>query len=213
MIPIPYLFLLSTPPAIGDPAPSPRLVEAARSQVGVTLRYDPSYQRLPYPGGDVPLDRGVCTDVVIRAYRRLGCDLQALVHQDMAANWTAYPNPWRITGPDSNIDHRRVPNLATFFRRHGRALATDPDPKAYAPGDLVTWRLISGVPHIGIVSDRRSAAGVPLILHNIGAGAREEDILLAYAITGHFRFEPGPGPTAPGRPSSIPRSAPGPRRG
>jgi uncharacterized protein YijF (DUF1287 family) len=168
-----------------------RLVAAARSQVGVTLSYDGSYRRIPYPGGDVPLDRGVCTDVVVRAYRKLGLDLQSLVHRDMVSAWPDYPNLWRMKGPDPNIDHRRVPNLAAFFRRHGQVLANSQDPKAYAPGDLVTWRLISGLPHIGIVSDRSTPGGVPRVIHNIGAGAKEEDILFAYAITGHFRYPPG----------------------
>lgn len=185
------LFLV---PALIQTAPDAtsalRLVEAARAQVGVTLSYDSTYVRLAYPGGDVPLDRGVCTDVVVRAYRKLGADLQRLVHEDMKRAWSAYPNPWRMKTTDRNIDHRRVPNLATFFKRHGESIPALRDPKSFLPGDIVTWRLASGVPHIGIVSDRQSAAGVPLALHNIGAGTQEEDVLFAYVLTGHYRYRP-----------------------
>jgi len=166
------------------------LVEAARKQIGVTVSYDSGYRRIPYPNGDVPLERGVCTDVVIRAYRQLGVDLQVKVHEDMAAAWKVYPKNWGLSRPDSNIDHRRVPNLTTFFSRHGTRLSVVSDPKAYAPGDLVTWRLPSGVPHIGIVSDRRTRAGVPLVVHNIGGGTQEEDSLFAFTLTGHYRYSP-----------------------
>ncbi|MFN8011681.1 MAG: DUF1287 domain-containing protein [Holophagaceae bacterium] len=179
--------LLAAAPADG----SARLVAAARAQVGVTLRYDPAYVRLAYPGGDVPLDRGVCTDVVVRAYRALGADLQVLVHRDMRSAWEAYPRTWGLKGPDPSIDHRRVPNLATFLRRRGAALPVTADPADYRPGDLVTWRLMSGVPHIGIVSDRRAPSGRPLVLHNLGGGAKEEDALFDHAVTGHFRWLPG----------------------
>lgn len=166
------------------------LVEAAREQVGVTTHYDGSYRRLAYPGGDLPLDRGVCTDVVVRAYRKYGIDLQKLVHEDMQGAWAAYPKLWGLSRPDTNIDHRRVPNLATFFQRNGEKLSIASDPKVFLPGDLVTWKLTSGVPHIGIVSDRRTSAGTPLVVHNIGWGAQEEDILFRFTITGHFRFFP-----------------------
>lgn len=176
-------------PAGADPA---RLVAAARAQVGVTVRYDPAYVRLSFPGGDLPPDRGVCTDVVVRAYRALGVDLQVLVHRDMRAAWEAYPRTWGLKGPDPNIDHRRVPNLATFLRRQGAALPVTGSAGDYRPGDLVTWRLLSGVPHIGLVSDRRGPSGRPLVLHNIGMGAKEEDILFANAVTGHFRWTPAP---------------------
>ncbi len=166
------------------------LVEAARKQIGVTVSYDSGYRRIPYPNGDVPLERGVCTDVVIRAYRQLGVDLQVRVHEDMAAAWKVYPKNWGLSRPDSNIDHRRVPNLATFFSRHGASLPAGSDPNAYVPGDIVTWRLPSGVPHIGIVSDRRTRAGVPLVVHNIGGGTQEEDSLFSFALTGHYRYSP-----------------------
>ncbi|HJU84687.1 MAG TPA: DUF1287 domain-containing protein [Holophagaceae bacterium] len=180
--------------ALQAQGPATRLVAAARSQVGITLRYDHQYQRLKYPGGDVPLDRGVCTDVVIRAYRGLGLDLQVLVHRDMVAAWAEYPKDWGLKGPDANIDHRRVPNLATFLHRHGETLPIPRDPAAYRPGDIVVWRLPSGVPHIGIVSDRRTPEGVPLMIHNVGYGTQEEDELFRNPITGHYRWFPAPPP-------------------
>ena len=157
-----------SPPA--DPARA--LIEAARKQVGVTVLYDSAYVRLAYPGGDVPLERGVCADVIVRAYRRLGVDLQVLVHEDMLAAWTEYPKRWGLSHPDANIDHRRVPNLATFFFRHGKVLKASRKPADYAPGDIVTWTLPGGLPHIGIVTDQRSESGVPLVIHNVGEGAR-----------------------------------------
>ncbi|WP_313916213.1 DUF1287 domain-containing protein [Tahibacter sp.] len=177
--------------ASAQPAAFPEtLLDAAAAQIGVTLYYDPAYARIPYPGGDVPPERGVCTDVVIRAYRGIGVDLQQRVHEDMRAVWTAYPKLWGLRSTDRNIDHRRVPNLATFFARHGRALAvSQTDASIYAPGDIVTWRLASGVPHIGLVSAQRSN-GRPLIVHNIGAGTQREDMLFDYVITGHYRYEP-----------------------
>lgn len=169
------------------------LIDAAKRQIGVTLTYDPAYARLAYPGGDVPLDRGVCTDVVIRAYRAIGIDLQQRVHEDLRAHWRAYPKLWGLRAPDRNIDHRRVPNLATFFARHGRVLAvSQTDASVYAAGDIVTWRLASGVPHIGLVTHER-VNGRPLIVHNIGAGTQVEDVLFAYTITGRYRYEPSPG--------------------
>ena len=176
------------PSALAQPGSC--LVEAARKQVGVTKLYDSRYVVLAYPGGDVPFERGVCTDVIVRAYRRFGIDLQQLVHQDMRNHWSAYPKLWGLGRPDPSIDHRRVPNLARLFTRQGRALPTGADPNSYLPGDLVTWRLPAGVPHIGIVSDRLSEAGTPLVIHNIGAGAVEDNILFAYAITGHYRYLP-----------------------
>jgi uncharacterized protein len=166
------------------------LVSKARQQIGVTVSYDPVYRRLAFPGGDVPADRGVCTDVLVRAYRLLGVDLQEHVHRDMKSSWSAYPKLWGLTRPDPNIDHRRVPNLATFFERHGSKLPIPARPQAYRVGDIVTWRLSSGVPHVGFVSDKISSSGVPLVIHNIGSGTREEDVLLAYTITGRFRYEP-----------------------
>lgn len=169
------------------PIDAAQLVRDARAQVGVTLSYDPRYQRLDYPGGDVPLATGVCTDVVIRALREQGLDLQKAVHEDMRANFARYPKNWGLRSPDRNIDHRRVPNLMTWFQRQGWALRHGTDPGAYRAGDIVTWDLGNGTVHIGIVSDRRSAEAVPLILHNIGQGTREEDLLLRFRITGHYR--------------------------
>ncbi len=163
------------------------LVAAARQQIGVTRYYDSRYQTLRYPNGDVPIERGVCTDVIIRAYRALGFDLQRAVHDDMTAHFTAYPSLWGLTAPDKNIDHRRVPNLATYFSRHGQALRAPHSTSAFVAGDVVTWRLPSGVPHIGLISDRHEN-GVPLVIHNIGRGTQEENVLNAYAITGHYRF-------------------------
>lgn len=177
--------------ARSEETPALRLVRAAREQVGVTVIYDGSYRALAYPGGDVPPERGVCTDVVVRAYRAIGFDLQRAVHEDMTRAWTEYPKLWGLERPDRNIDHRRVPNLATYLRRRGAELRLSSDPAAFRPGDLVTWHLPSGVPHIGIVSDRRIGER-PLILHNIGAGAREEDVLFTFERTAHFRFQPAP---------------------
>ncbi|MDO5691338.1 MAG: DUF1287 domain-containing protein [Pseudomonadota bacterium] len=165
---------------------------AARSRVDTNEVYDPAYVVLAYPGGDVPEGRGVCTDVVIRAYRALGVDLQQRVHEDMKRNFSAYPRLWGLRSTDRNIDHRRVPNLQTFFTRHGSKLPLREGTSHYRPGDLVTWRLPGNLPHIGIVSDRRVPDGQrPLIIHNIGAGSAEEDVLLAYPITGHYRYYPG----------------------
>ncbi|WP_225839785.1 DUF1287 domain-containing protein [Pseudomonas sp. MM211] len=167
------------------------LVSGAREQVGVTLSYDPAYRRIDYPGGDVPMETGVCTDVVIRALRLQGLDLQQAVHVDMAANFSAYPKHWGLSRPDRNIDHRRVPNLMTWFQRQGMGQQVSRDARDYRSGDIVTWDLGRGLTHIGIVSDHLSAAGEPLILHNIGAGTREEAILFRFPVIGHYRFAPG----------------------
>lgn len=164
-----------------------RVIAGARRQVGVTLIYDGRYQRIEYPCGDVPIERGVCTDVVVRAFRHAGFDLQALLHEDMLRSWSEYPKLWGHARPDANIDHRRVPNLATYFRRHGETLPVSVRAQDYRPGDIVTWRLPSGSPHIGIVSDS-AAAGRHLVLHNIGSGAQIDDVLFAYALTGHYRW-------------------------
>ncbi|MES3020565.1 MAG: DUF1287 domain-containing protein [Pseudomonadota bacterium] len=167
-----------------------QLVDAARGQIGVTVRYDGAYRKLAYPGGDVAPEVGVCTDVVVRAYRKAGLDLQRLVHEDMLRAWSSYPRLWQLKRPDSNIDHRRVPNLQTFFKRRNAALPVSARPEDYQPGDLVTWMLPGNLPHIGIVSGG-TAGGRPLVIHNIGAGTREEDALFAYPITGHYRFPSG----------------------
>lgn len=165
------------------------LLQGAMAQIGKTLYYDPAYRRLDYPGGDVPLETGVCTDVVIRALRRAAVDLQVLVHEDMRVSFSKYPKHWGLKSADANIDHRRVPNLQTFFKRQGKALAVTQNPADYLPGDLVTWTLPNGLAHIGIVSKRKSKDGERLlVVHNIGAGAQIEDILFAFKITGHYRY-------------------------
>jgi len=188
---------------------SDRLIKAGLERVGKTLIYDPAYRQLSYPGGNVPDDRGVCTDVVIRAYRALGIDLQQLVHEDMRVAFSQYPKRWSLRRPDRNIDHRRVPNLRRFLVRHGKVLSVSLQAKDYKAGDLVTWDITSPVdktrqtsgrksprltfarkPHIGIVTDRLSSDGErPLIVHNIGIGARLDDILFRFQITGRYRFE------------------------
>ena len=170
-----------------------RLAAAALERTAHTVEYDGSYFAIAYPGGDVPADKGVCTDVVIRAYRALGIDLQVAVHEDMRLDFGAYPSEriWGLQKTDTNIDHRRVPNLQIFFERNGKKFPVTRDPGNYRPGDLVTWMLPGNLPHIGIVTDRRNAGGDrPLIVHNIGSGPRLEDILFTYEITGHYRYAP-----------------------
>lgn len=167
-----------------------KLVSSAEAQIGQTLRYDGSYAKIAYPGGDVPLDYGVCTDVVIRAYRTgLGFDLQKHVHEDMRRNFTAYPSSWGLKKPDPNIDHCRVPNLQTFFKRRGAERTVSASSGDYLAGDLVTMMLPGNLPHIAIVSvDRIDADGRPLLIHNIGAGTQKEDVLFSYDVTGHYRY-------------------------
>lgn len=165
------------------------LVEEARKQIGVTTSYDPSYVVLKYPAGDVAANTGVCTDVIIRAMRGCGLDLQVAVHEDMKKSFASYPNNWGLKRPDKNIDHRRVPNLKCYFKRQSWAIAV---PKGKLPtdlhaGDILTCTLPPSLPHIMIVSDRKSAEGHPLIIHNVGAGAQEEDFITAFPIDGHYR--------------------------
>ncbi len=164
-------------------------VAAAIGQIGVTTGYDPSYVKLDYPNGDLPADRGVCSDVIVRAFRKGGIDLQKEVHEDMERDWSAYPRKWPATGPDPNIDHRRVLNLTTFLQRQGKAVPITSNPNDYLPGDVVSWDLASGLDHIGIVSNAWSTAqNRYLIVHNIGMGARLEDVLFAWKMTGHYRW-------------------------
>ncbi|MCO7225155.1 DUF1287 domain-containing protein [Pleionea sp. CnH1-48] len=175
------------------PPSSQSLVKAALARTHQQVTYDGRYLSIPYPNGDVPANIGVCTDVVIRSYRQLGIDLQQKVHEDMKANFKHYPSKriWGLTRPDSNIDHRRVPNLRTFFSRHGQSLAVSQQAASYQPGDLVTWMLPGNLPHIGIVTNQRSSDGLrPLIVHNIGAGPKLDDMLFDYKITGHYRYLP-----------------------
>ena len=179
-----------TQPRAEQQVVSPPIVAAARSQVGKTVLYDPAYVGLEYPGGDVPIERGVCTDVVIRALRdALNLDLQKLVHEDMKRVFSQYPTIWGLKRPDRNIDHRRVPNLRTYFERQGYSLDVSQHPKDYLSGDIVTCTVGGNRPHIMIVSDKRAASGVPLVIHNIGSGAKEEKRLFDFPITGHYRIE------------------------
>jgi uncharacterized protein YijF (DUF1287 family) len=166
-------------------------VSAAIERTHHTVRYDPAYVRIPYPGGDVPSDTGVCTDEIIRSYRAVGIDLQKEVHEDMVQNFSAYPRSWHwlLARPDSNIDHRRVPNLMVFFQRKGQALPTSSRVEDYSPGDIVSWDLGGGVPHIGIVVDQKSQqTGRFMIVHNIGQGPKMEDVIFNWKITGHYRY-------------------------
>ena len=166
-----------------------RLADSSLTLTKQKVQYDPTYFQLKYPNGDVPADKGVCTDVVIRAYRKLGIDLQQKVHEDMKSNFNNYPKNWGLSHPDKNIDHRRVPNLMTFFTRHGKALQISSSAKDYLPGDIVCWNLGGAITHIGIVSKKRSANNDRfLIIHNIGAGQVLEDCLFSFKIIGHFRF-------------------------
>lgn len=167
-----------------------KLSAAAIERTHHTVRYDPGYQPIAYPGGDVPADAGVCTDEVIRAYRALGIDLQKEVHEDIAANFLVYPikTIWRRNHPDTNIDHRRVPNLMVFFHRKGQVLPISSRAADYQPGDLVTWDLGRGLTHIGMVVDSPGSNGRFMIVHNIGQGPRMEDVLFDWKITGHYRY-------------------------
>lgn len=166
-----------------------RLADSAFVLTKQRVVYDATYFRLDYPNGDVPADRGVCTDVVIRAYRKLGIDLQKEVHEDMRANFAKYPKNWRLDRTDRNIDHRRVPNLMTYFTRHGTALKISSEPDNFRPGDIVCWDLGRGRTHIGVVSNQRSSDGARyLIVHNIGAGQELADCLFSYRIIGHYRY-------------------------
>ena len=167
-----------------------KLSEAAISLTKDNVTYDPKYVSIPYPNGDVPKDRGVCTDVIIRAYRKLGIDLQKEVHLDMKKNFSLYPKTWGLKKTDTNIDHRRVPNLQVYFRRKGKSLGVSKNASDYKTGDLVTWMIGGKLPHIGIVTHRKSSDGKRnLIAHNVGGGQVLEDCLFKYEITGHYRFE------------------------
>jgi uncharacterized protein len=180
--------LLSSRSALADDF-SRKLVDAARERTRRHETYDGAYRRIGYPLGDVPDHLGVCTDLVVRAYRRLGIDLQVLVHEDMTRSFAAYPTGWGLKRPDPNIDHRRVPNLQVFLVRKGHTYPVSHAPTDYAAGNLVTWRLPGNLPHIGIVSDRLvPGTRRPKIIHNIGAGPVEDDILFSYPITGRYRY-------------------------
>jgi uncharacterized protein len=166
-----------------------KLSDAAISIVNPTIEYDPTYFTIPYPNGDVPKGKGVCTDVVIRAYRKMGIDLQKEVHEDMKKNFNKYPKAWGLKSTDSNIDHRRVPNLETFFGRFGETLPVSDKITDYKPGDIVTWMLPGSHTHIGIVVDKKGPSGRYMIVHNIGVGQVMEDVLFEYDIRNHYRYK------------------------
>lgn len=167
------------------------VVSAAQERTLADVRYDPAYVSLKYPGGDVPANTGVCTDVVIRTFRNaFGFDFQKAIHEDMRANFSSYPKNWGLKRPDKNIDHRRVPNIERFLKRQGASLKITQNAEDYLPGDIVSWRLGGTLPHIGIVSAKKSEWGTPLIIHNIGSGPVEDDLLFNTKINGHFRFLP-----------------------
>lgn len=170
---------------------SPQLrqfLASAFEQTRITTGYDPSYVALEYPGGDVAPETGVCSDVLVRAFRKAGIDLQKEVHEDMSAAWSSYPREWGAGRPDSNIDHRRVLNLMTFFKRKGKTLPVTSNRSDYLPGDIVAWDLGGGVEHIGIVSNLSTEPGHLQIIHNIGSGAKAEAVLFNWTIIGHYRF-------------------------
>ena len=165
------------------------IIDGAIDQIGKTTSYDPSYQKLDYPNGDVPIETGVCSDVIVRAFRKASIDLQKDVHEDMKANFSAYPTRWGLKAPDTNIDHRRVPNLETYFARKGKSQAITNHSDDFEPGDIVTWDMGTGQDHIGLITNvwykptRRY-----LVVHNIGAGARMEDVMFSWKMTGHYRY-------------------------
>ena len=180
-----------TPPVVKPvlPAHVAKLIDSVFKQVAITRSYDPAYVNLKYPNGDVPMNTGVCADVVIRAFRAQGLDLQKLVHEDMQQHFSAYPKKWGMKRTDTNIDHRRVPNLMTFFERQGKSLPITYDPADYLPGDIVAWDLGTGQNHIGVVLHFKTADGLrPLMGHNIAYGTSIEDVLFAWPIAGHYRY-------------------------
>ena len=184
-----FFYLLTISAAIGQTNFYDRLADSTLTLTRQRVQYDPAYFRIDYPNGDVPANKGVCTDVVIRAYRKMGIDLQKEVHEDMKANFRKYPKNWGLTKTDRNIDHRRVPNLMTFFSRHGTVRKISQDPNDYQPGDIVCWNLGGGTTHIGIVVKQKSRDRQRhLIVHNIGAGQVLADCLFSYTIIGHYRY-------------------------
>ena len=193
MYKFPLIFILLIFSSISANSEEDFLIKLAKAAENLTLQnvsYDPSYFSIPYPNGDVPKDKGVCTDVIIRAYRALGIDLQKEVHEDMKAHFESYPKNWGLKKTDTNIDHRRVPNLMTFFKRNQAQLAITNKPKDYQAGDIVCWNLHGGINHIGIVSTQyHSTTKKPLIVHNIGAGQVLEDCLFNFKIIGHYRYK------------------------
>ncbi len=191
------LAVMATPAGAGTADFGQRLSAAALDRTKSRVVYDPSYRRIAYPMGDVAADRGVCADELVRALRALEIDLQALVHEDMKSSFAAYPQFWGLSSPDPNIDHRRVPNLETYMTRKGWRLSPSLDAAEYKPGDVVAWNLRGDagfLPHIGIVTDRIGASGWPMIVHNIGAGPKLEDVLFSWPMTGRYRIALTPSP-------------------
>jgi uncharacterized protein YijF (DUF1287 family) len=185
-----FLLLLTSGSSFGQTDFYKALSDSALTLTQQHVEYDPSYFQIDYPNGDVHSDKGVCTDVVIRAYRKLGIDLQKEVHEDMQAHFDQYPKNWGLSGPDKNIDHRRVPNLMTFFERHGTVLPITQDPTDYRAGDIVCRNLGGGITHIGIVSSKKAGNGqTPLMIHNIGGGQVLENMLFDFKIIGHYRYK------------------------
>lgn len=185
-----FLFLFCVFTANAQNTFALQLSNSALSLIDNTIKYDPTYFVIKYPNGDIPSDKGVCTDVIIRAYRKLNIDLQKEVHEDMAKNFSKYPKTWGLKKTDTNIDHRRVPNLAVFFSRFGKVKSTETNPALYIPGDIVTWVLPGNLTHIGIVVNKKSADGKRfLIVHNIGGGQVMEDCLFKYTVTGHYQYQ------------------------
>lgn len=168
-----------------------RLIHAALDRTHQKVRYEPAYVSLTYPGGDVPASTGVCTDEVIRSYRTLGFDLQKLVHEDMKRAFSSYPKNWGLSTPDKNIDHRRVPNLQTFFKRQKASLPVTQNPGDYLPGDLITCTVAGRLPHIALVVPAPDGSERPWIVHNIGQGPQCEDRLFEFPLSGHYRWHPG----------------------
>lgn len=184
-----FLLFLLVFPSLAFAQSSALLIKAARKQIGVTTSYDPAYVSLAYPNGDLPIERGVCTDVVIRAMRQNGIDLQKEVHEDMKRAFAVYPKTWGLKTTDKNIDHRRVPNLQKYFERKNFKLPLPNTAEAFQPGDLVTCLVGGKLPHIMIVSDQKGASGHWKVIHNIGAGTQEEDCLMSHKLTGHYRWK------------------------
>lgn len=194
------IFSLVAAPAFADEATARKIALAAIEQTKSRVVYDPAYVVIAYPGGDVPADRGVCADVIVRALRAVGADLQKLLHEDMKANFSAYPKRWGLRKPDRNIDHRRVPNLETYFTRRGARLPITRRNADYKAGDIVSWNLKGDagyLAHVGIVTAKKSRGGRPLVVHNIGAGPQLEDVLFEWKMTGHFRPADRLGSAAP----------------
>jgi len=185
------LILIFSSTLFAQPEIAKILADSAQSLTRDHVIYDPSYFSIDYPNGDVPVGKGVCTDVIIRAYRKIGVDLQRLVHEDMRKNFNSYPQNWGLSTTDRNIDHRRVPNLMKFFERQGASLDISENPRDYKPGDVVSWSLGGGLTHIGIVANSKSDNRERhLIIHNIGGGQVAEDILFDFEIIGHYRYFP-----------------------